>query len=62
MLVKCLSAIIGKNIGGSLGWDRTKDAHWELGRKLGGKILELGVGIGITKTGIGLTLVFLGSE
>ena len=35
MLVKRLSAIIGKNIGGSLGWDGTPDAHWELGRKLG---------------------------
>ena len=46
MLVKRLSAIIEKNIGGSLGWDGTQDAHW-----------ELGVGIRITKTGIELTLV-----
>ena len=36
MLVKRLSAIIGKNIEGSLGWDGTRDAHWEFGRKLGG--------------------------
>ena len=36
MLVKRLSAIIGKNIWGSLGWDGTQDAHWELGRKGGG--------------------------
>ena len=57
MPVKRLSTIIGKNIGGSLGWDGTQDAHWELGRKLGGKILKLGVGIGITKTGIGQMLL-----
>ena len=57
MPVKRLATIIGKNIGGSLGWDGTQDAHWELGRKLGGKILKLGVGIGITKTGIGQTLL-----
>ena len=37
MLVKRLSAIVGKNIGGSLEWDGTQDARWELGRKLGGK-------------------------
>ena len=39
MLVKRLSAkkFIGKNSGGSLGWDGTQDAHWELGRKLGGR-------------------------
>ena len=36
MLVKRLSAIIEKNIGDSLGRDGTQDAHWELGRKLGG--------------------------
>ena len=42
MLVKPLSAIIRKNIGGSLEWDGTPDAHWEMGRKLGGGDFKIG--------------------